>query len=61
MVSTMEIESKVFTEIRKGFDSADERREVFLDIADEYNVSPDKVWTAFFKLTSLLNPGVIDA
>ena len=53
MVSTMEIESKVFTEIRKCFDSADERREVFLDIAVEYNVSPDKVWTAFFKLTTL--------
>jgi hypothetical protein len=56
----LEIENKVFTEIRKGFDSADERREVFLDIADHYNVSPDIVWTAFFKLTTLFDQGVMN-
>lgn len=41
------IEEAVCKEVKKGFESFDEMKEVFLEIADEYGVSPDDVWLIY--------------
>lgn len=43
----IEIQERVFEEVEKGFDSRDERHEVFLEIADEFDVSPDVIWDIY--------------
>lgn len=40
---------RISEEVKKGFDSRDEMREVFLEIADEFNVSPDTVWGLYYE------------
>lgn len=40
---------RISQEVEKGFDSRDEMREVFLEIADEFNVSPDTVWGLYYE------------
>lgn len=42
-----DITQRLEDEVKQGFDSADEMKEVFLEIADEFGVSPDDVWTLF--------------
>jgi hypothetical protein len=43
----IDINEAVAEEVRKGFESLDEMREVFLEIAYEYNVSADAVWEIY--------------
>jgi len=43
----IDIEEAIAKEVAIGFESADERREVFLEIADLYDVSPDVVWEIY--------------
>jgi hypothetical protein len=43
----IDIEEAVAEEVKKGFESLDEMKEVFLEIADEYDVSPDVVWDIY--------------
>lgn len=43
----IDIEEAIYEEVKKGFESRDEMREVFLEIAYEYNVSPDEVWDIY--------------
>jgi hypothetical protein len=43
----IDIHEAIEEEVKKGFESYDEKKEVFLEIADEYNVSPDYVWTIY--------------
>ena len=39
----IDIEEAISTEVTKGFESRDEMREVFIEIAQEYDVSVDEV------------------
>lgn len=43
----IDIEEAVAVEVAKGFESYDEMKEVFLEIAYEYDVSPDDVWSIY--------------
>ena len=43
----IDLQERVAEEVEKGFDSRDERHEVFLEIADEFDVSPDVVWDIY--------------
>ena len=43
----IDIEEAVAVEVAKGFESFDEMKEVFLEIAYEYDVSPDDVWSIY--------------
>lgn len=43
----IDIQERVYEEVKKGFDTRDEMREVFLEIADDFNVSPDVVWDIY--------------
>ena len=43
----IDIEEAVAEEVKKGFESLDEMKEVFLEIADEYDVSLDVVWDIY--------------
>ena len=43
------IQSRVVEEVNKGFDTRDEMREVFLEIAEEYNVSSDVIWKIYYQ------------
>lgn len=42
------LKKRLNEEVNKGFDSRDEMREVFLDIADEFNVSPSIIWSMYY-------------
>jgi len=42
------LKKRLNEEVNKGFDSRDEMREVFLDIADEFNVSPNIIWSMYY-------------
>jgi hypothetical protein len=43
----MDIEEVVAKEVAMGFESRDEMKEVFLEIADEFGVSTDAVWEIY--------------
>lgn len=43
----IDIEEAISTEVTKGFESRDEMREVFIEIAQEYDVSVDEVWAIY--------------
>lgn len=43
----IDIEEAIATEVAKGFESRDEMREVFIEIAQEYDVSVDEVWAIY--------------
>jgi len=43
----IDLEEAVAKEVAIGFESRDEMREVFLEIAELYNVSPDTVWEIY--------------
>lgn len=45
----IKIKERIAEEVAKGFDSRDEMREVFLEIADEYNVGPNVVWGIYME------------
>lgn len=45
----IDLYERIRDEVSKGFDSRDEKREVFLEIADEFNVSPDFVWKTYYE------------
>ncbi len=42
------IKERLEEEFNKGFDTRDEMREVFLEIADEFNVAPNIVWGIYY-------------
>lgn len=44
---SISLQERIAREVAKGFDTRDEMNEVFLDIADEYDVSPDDVWSTY--------------
>lgn len=44
---SISLQERIAQEVAKGFDTRDEMNEVFLDIADEYDVSPDDVWSTY--------------
>ena len=44
MLIEWKIKERIAEEMEKGFDTRDEMREVFGDIADEFNVGPNVVW-----------------
>ncbi len=46
----IDIQEAIYNEIEKGFESLDEKKEVFLEIASEYDVSPDEVWSIYWEL-----------
>lgn len=46
----MDIREAVGVEVAKGFETADEMKEVFGEIAAEYDVSLDTVWSIFFDM-----------
>jgi hypothetical protein len=43
----IDIEEAIAVEVAKGFESRDEMREVFIEIAQEYDVSVDAVWAIY--------------
>lgn len=44
MLIELKIKERLAEEVAKGFDTRDEMKEVFLEIADEFNVGPNVVW-----------------
>lgn len=46
----MDIEEALYSEWRKGFESRDEMREVFYEIAQEYNVTVEDVWNLYYNM-----------
>lgn len=42
-----DIALRIEQEIYKGFDTVDEMKEVFLEIAQDFNVSSDLVWEVY--------------
>jgi regulator of RNase E activity RraB len=40
---------RIAEEVEKGFDTRDEMREVFLEIAEEFNISTDTVWKTYYE------------
>ena len=44
MLIEWKIKERIAEEMEKGFDTRDEMKEVFGDIADEFNVGPNVVW-----------------
>lgn len=45
----IDIQEAVAVEVEKGFESRDEMREVFHEIAMEYNVAPSEVWSIYYE------------
>lgn len=45
----MKIKERIAEEVAKGFDTKDEMNEVFLEIADDYNVGPNVVWGIYME------------
>lgn len=45
----IDIEEAVSIEVKKGFESRDEMREVFYEIAMEYGVTPSDVWSIYYE------------
>ena len=43
----LDIQERVVQEVQKGFDTRDEMKEVFLEIADELNIPTDWVWEVY--------------
>lgn len=41
------LQERIAQECKMGFDTMDEMIEVFLDIASEFDVSPDVVWDTY--------------
>ena len=41
-------QNRIADEVNKGFDTRDEMNEVFREIADEFDVSPDHVWRTYY-------------
>lgn len=41
------LQERIAEEVAKGFDTRDEMNEVFLDIASEFDCSPDDVWSTY--------------
>jgi len=41
-------QNRIAEEVEKGFDTRDEMKEVFREIADEFDVSPDHVWRTYY-------------
>jgi len=44
MLIELKIKERLAEEVARGFDTRDEMKEVFLEIADEFNVGPNVVW-----------------
>lgn len=44
----IEFQNRIADEVNKGFDTRDEMNEVFREIADEFDVSPDHVWRTYY-------------
>jgi hypothetical protein len=44
MLIELKIKERIAEEVARGFDTRDEMKEVFLEIADEFNVGPNVVW-----------------
>lgn len=42
------IQERIVEEVNKGFDTRDEMKEVFREIADEFDCSPDHVWRTYY-------------
>lgn len=42
------LQERIAEEVGKGFDTRDEMKEVFLEIADEFDLSPDAVWSEYY-------------
>ena len=40
---------RILDEVRKGFDTRDEMKEVFLEIADDFQVPSDYVWKTYYE------------
>jgi len=45
----MDIVEALESEVEKGFDSADEKAEVFSELAEEYNVSVSEVYRIYYE------------
>jgi hypothetical protein len=45
----IDIQQAIEVEVKKGFESRDEMREVFYEIAQEYNVTPSYVWSLYYE------------
>jgi hypothetical protein len=45
----IDIQEAIYIEVKKGFESFDEKKEVFLEIASEYDVSPGEVWSIYWE------------
>jgi hypothetical protein len=45
----IDIQQAIEVEVKKGFESRDEMREVFYEIAQEYNVTPSDVWSLYYE------------
>ena len=46
----IDFQNRIVEEVNKGFDTRDEMKEVFREIADEFDVSPDHVWRTYYSL-----------
>ena len=44
MLIELKIKERIAEEVARGFDTRDEMKEVFLEIADEFNVGTNVVW-----------------
>jgi hypothetical protein len=44
----IQFQERIAEEVNKGFDTRDEMNEVFREIADEFDVSPDHVWRTYY-------------
>ena len=44
----IQFQERIAEEVNKGFDTRDEMSEVFREIADEFDVSPDHVWRTYY-------------
>jgi hypothetical protein len=45
----IDLQEAIAVEVKKGFESRDEMREVFYEIAMEYNVTPSNVWSVYYE------------
>lgn len=46
----IDIEDAIASEVKKGFETRDERNEVFREIAYEYNVTVGEVWSLYYNM-----------
>jgi len=46
----IDIQEAIAQEVQKGFECRDEMNEVFVEIAQEYNVTVGEVWSLYYNM-----------